>query len=92
MCHGVVEARCDTVLDDVNEVMVRRLRIDIKSIDIVQVFLNPTSLLEIAELVTRPVWLAVVAIVLPNGLLDFFSSIEPVLVTFPPFQCISLST
>ena len=38
MCHGLAEARSDTVEDDVDQVVVDHLSIDIKSIDIIQVF------------------------------------------------------
>ena len=92
MCHGLAEARGDTVEDDINEVMVSHLGVGIESIDIIQVFLDSTWLFEIADLVKSPVWLIVVAIVFPNDFLDFFSSIEPMLVGFPPFQYISYCT
>ena len=72
--------------------MVSHLGIDVKSIDIIQVFLDSTCLLEIAYLIKSPVWLVVVAIVLPNGVLDFSSSIEPMLVRLRLFQRISFCT
>ena len=84
MCHGLVEARCNTIQDDVNEVMVNHLGIDIESMDIIQVFLDSTCLSEISDLIESPVQLIVVAIVFPNGVLDFSPSIEPMLVRFPP--------
>lgn len=61
--------------DDVNMVGIRHFGIDIKSIDIVQVLLNRTYLLEITDIVKSSIWLIVVAIVFPNCLLDFFPSI-----------------
>ena len=60
--------------------------INIKSIDIVQVFLDSTCLLEIADLVKSPVRLIVVAIVLPDGVLDLFPSSMPMSICFPLFQ------
>ena len=92
MCHGLAEARGDTVQDDIDEVMVSYLGIDIESIDIIQVFLDSTCLLEITYLVKSPVWLVMVAIVFPNGGCDFFPSMEPMLSKFPPFQSISFCT
>ena len=45
MCHGLAEARGDTVQDDIDEVVVSYLGIDIESIDIMQVFCTvPVSL------------------------------------------------
>ena len=84
--------RGDTVQDDIAEVMVSHLGINIESIDIIQVFFYITCLFEITDLVNSPVWLIGVAIVLPNGFLDFFPSIEPILVGFPPLQCVSFCT
>ena len=72
--------------------MVSRLGIDIKSINIVQVFLDCTCLLEITYLVKSPVQLVVVAIVLPNGILDVSPSIECMLVRLPPIQRIFFCT
>ena len=72
--------------------MVGHLSIDIKSVDIVQVFLDSTRLFEITYLVKSRVRLIVVTIVLPNGGRDFSLSIEPVLVRLLPFQRISFST
>ena len=87
MCHGLAEARSDTVQDDVNELVICHLGTHIESIDIIQVFLHSTCVLEITYVVKSPVWLIVVAIVFPNGVLDFFSGNIPVAVSFPPFQC-----
>ena len=92
MCHGLAETRSDTVQDDVNELVICHLGTHIESIDIIQVFLHSTCVLEITYVVKSPVWLIVVAIVFPNGVLDFFLRIEPMLVRLPPFQRISLGT
>ena len=92
MRYGLAEGRGDTVQDDIDQVMISHLGIDIKSIDIVQVFLDSTCLFEISNLIKSPVWLIVVTIVLPNGFLDFFSSIEPMLIGFLLFQCVSFCT
>ena len=92
MCHGLAEARGNTVQDDVDEVMVSQLGVDIESIDIVQGFLDSTCLFEITYLIKSPVWLIMVAIVFPNGGRDFSPSIQPMLVRFPPFQRISFCT
>ena len=92
MCHGLAEARGATIQDDVDHVVVSHLTIDIKSIDIIQVFLDSTCLFEITYLVKSPVQLIMVAIVLPNGGRDFSPSIEHMLVRFPPFQRISFCT
>ena len=66
--------------------MVSHLSTDIKSIEIVQVFLESTCLLGITYLVKTPVQLIVVIIVFSNGVNDFSSSIEPMLVRLPPLQ------
>ena len=66
--------------------MVSHLAIDIESINIVDVFLDSTCLLEIIELIESPVQLIVVAIVLSNGILKFFTGIKPILIRFPQFQ------
>ena len=92
MCHGLTEARGDTVQDNVDQVVVGHLSIDIKSIDIIQEFLESTFLFEVTYLVKSPVWLIMVAIVFPNGGCDFTTSIEPMLVRLPPFQRISFCT
>ena len=55
MYDGLAKARGDTIQDDVQKVMVCYLGIDIKSIDIIQVFLNSIYLPEIADLVESPV-------------------------------------
>ena len=72
--------------------MVSRLSTDIKSIDIVQVFLDRTCLLDITYLGKSPVQLILVAIVLPDGVRDFSPSIEPMLVGYLLFQHISFCT
>ena len=89
MCHGLAEARCDTIQDDVDEVMVHHLSIDIESIDIIQVFLDSTYLLEITNLVKSPICLIVVAMVVPNGVLDLLRRSTPVSMCFLPFQFFS---
>ena len=83
MCHGLAEARGDTVQDDIDQVVVCYLSIDIKSIDIIQIFLDSPYLFEVKCLVKSPVWLPIVTIVFPNGGRDFSSSIEPMLVGLP---------
>ena len=92
VCHSLAEARGDTIQDDIDQVVVGQLGIDIVPINIVPVFLDGTCLLEIPDLIKSPVWLIVVAIVFLNSILDLFLSIEPMLVGFPPFQCISFCT
>ena len=92
MCHGLAEARSDTIQDNIDEVMVSHLGIDIESIDIIQVFLDSTCLFEIADLVKSNIWLVAVTILLSNGLLNFFPSIELMLVGLPPFPHISFGT
>ena len=72
--------------------VVGHLRIDIESIDIVQVFLHRTCLLEITDLVKSPIQLVMVTIVFPNGGCDFSSSIALLLVRLPPLQRISFCT
>ena len=72
--------------------IVSHLDIDIKSIDMFQVFLRSTSLFKIADLIKSPVWLIVVAIVLSTGVLDFLPGSIPVLVSFPLFQCFTFSS
>ena len=49
--YGLAEARGDTFSDDVDEMVVCHLRIDIVSIDVIQVFLHGTCELEITDLV-----------------------------------------
>ena len=92
MCHGLAEARGDTVQDDIDEVIVHNLGTEIESIVVIEVFLNRTCLFEISDLVTSPVWLVVIVIVLLNALLNLFPSIESMLVGFPPFQHIPFGT
>ena len=92
MCHGLAEVSGDAIQDNIDEVMVGYLGIDIESIDIIQVFLDSTCVFEITYLVKSPVRLIVVTIVFPNGILNLLLSIEPILVRFPPFQCISFYT
>ena len=92
MCHGPAEARGVTIQDDVDQVVVGQLSIDVKSIDIIQVLLDSTCLFEITYIVKSPVRLIVLIIVLPDGVLDFSSSIEPMLVRLPPFQRIFFYT
>ena len=82
MCHSLVEARGDTIKDHIDKVMVSHLAADIEPNNIVQVFLHNAHLLEITDLVKSPVRLVMVAIVFPNGILNLFSSIEPMLVGF----------
>ena len=92
MCHGLREARGDTSQDDIDEMVVCQLGIDIESIDIIPVFLHRTYLLEITDLVKSLVRLVMVTIVFPNGILNLFPSIEPMLVGFLLFQCVSFCT
>ena len=92
MSRGLAKARGDTLQDDIDQVVFSHLSIDIKSIDIVQIFLDSTCLLEIAYLVKSPVRLIVVTIVLPHGFRYFSPSIEPILVRLLPLQCISFCT
>ena len=92
MCHGLAEARGDTVQADIDEVMVGHLGVDIECINIVQVFRHSTCLREIIDLVKSAVRVPVVIIVFLNGVCDFPSSIKPMLVRFPPFQCPSCCT
>ena len=79
ICHGLVEANGDPVQDDVDELIVSHLSIDIESIDIIQVFLDSTCLLEITDLIKSPVWLAMVDIVFPYGIPNLFP--DSILVT-----------
>ena len=55
MCHGLAQARRDTIPDDGDKVVICHLGIDIESIDIVQLFLHSTCLLKITDLVKSPV-------------------------------------
>ena len=92
MCHGLAEVRGDAVQDDVDKVVICHLGLDIESIDIIQVFLDCICLFEITYFNKSSVRLIVVAIVFPNGILNFFPSIEPILIRFPSFQFISFCT
>ena len=92
MCYSLAQAWGDTIQDDVHEIVVCCLDIDIESIDIVQVFLDSTCLFEIPDLVKSPVRLAMVALVFPNGILNFLPSIKPMLVRFPSFHNICFSS
>ena len=80
-----MEARGDTIQDGINEIVVCHLGIDIKSINIILVFLNSTALPEISDLIASPVWFTVVTILFSNGILNLFPSSIPVPVSFPPF-------
>lgn len=80
MRHGLLEARGDMIQNDVDEVVVRHLGMDVESINIIQVFLDCTCLFEIPDLVKSLVWLVVSTTVLPNSVLDLFSSIKSMLV------------
>ena len=84
-----MEARSDMVQDEVDQVVVSHLGIDMESINITQVFLDSTCLFEITDLVESSVWLIMVTILLPNGVLDLFPSIIPVCISFPTLQCFS---
>ena len=88
VCHGLVEARGDTIPNDIDSLMVTYRGIDIKSINIVQVFLYSTCLFEITNLIKCPVWLAIVAIVFLYRILNLVSSSISVLCSFPPFPCL----
>ena len=85
VCHSLAEMKHDTFQDDVDKVIVSYPAIDIKSINIMHVFPDCTYLFEIADLVKSPVQLVVVVIGLSNGVLDFFSSIKPMLIRCLPF-------
>ena len=88
MCHSLARANGDTVQVDVDQLMFSYLGIDIKSIAIVQGFLDSTCLFEITDLVKSSGQLIMVTIVFPNSIFDLFSSIVSMLVGFPLFQCI----
>ena len=89
MCDGLCDARGDTIQDDITQVVVSRLGMTILHIDIVQVLLYSTCLFKITNVVESSVWLILVGIIFPNGILDFFSSIVLILVRRPSFQRIS---
>ena len=80
MCHGLAEASGDTIQNDIDKVLLSHINIDIKSIDIIQVFLNSTCLTKIIDFIERPVWHVVVTIVVHNTILNLFPSSIPVLV------------
>ena len=92
MCCGLAEMKDDTNQDHIDHVVVGHLSMNIVSLNIIQVFLDGTCLLEIPDLVKSPVWLIVVKIVFPHNVLDFLPSIEPMLVRLRPFQYISFRT
>ena len=58
------------------------LDIDIESINIVQVFLDSTCLLEITDLIESPVSLILVAIVLADGVFNLIPGGIPVPICF----------
>ena len=66
--------------------IVCHLGIDIESINIVQVFLDRTFVLKITNLVKHTVQLIVVAIVLPDDVLNFFLGSIPASISFPLFE------
>ena len=72
MCHSLAETRGYTVQNNIDQVTHSHLAIDIKFIDIVQVFLDIISLFEITNPIKSPVQLVMVTIVLPNVVLDLF--------------------
>ena len=92
MCYGLAEARSDTVQDDVDQMMIRQLDIDIESIDIVQVFLHSTCLLEIPDFIKSPVQLVVVPIDLPNGIFNLLPGAIPVPISLPSLPHYSFRT
>ena len=69
--------------------MVSHFGIDIKSINIVQAFLDSTHLFQIPDLVKSPVQVIVVAIVISDAVLDMFPDDIPAPIHSPPFQCFS---
>ena len=89
MYHGLAQARCDTLQEHLHKMMVRHLSINIKYINLILLFLECTSLVEITDLVKSPVRFIVVPIVLPNGILNLSSSHIPASVCFAPFPCLS---
>ena len=89
VCHCLAKARGDAFQDDINQMLDCHLGIYIASIYIVQVFLDSTCLFEIIDPVNSPACIVMVTIVLSNGILDFFTSIKPILVRIPAFQRIS---
>ena len=83
MCHGLAEATNDAVQNHVDLMVVCHVGINIKSIDIVQVFLDSTCLLDVTDFIKSPVWRTVVAIVVPDSALNLFPGIIPVSICFP---------
>ena len=86
MCHSLTKVKADTIQDEIDQVMIHNFEVDIESIDIIQVFLDSTCILEITDLVVSPIWLIVVAIVLPNCILTFFPGNIPMPVSLPQLQ------
>ena len=86
-CHGLEEARSNTVQDDVDLLIGSYLGIDIESINIVHVFLDSTCLLEITNPVRSPVQLVVVTIVLSNGISNIRPGGIPIPASLAPFHC-----
>ena len=78
--------------DEVDQVVVCHLAADIESINTMQVFLDSTFLFGISNLFECLVQLVVIAIVLSNGMCDFFPSMEPMLVGLPSFAHIYFFT
>ena len=85
VCHGLAEARGDATQDDVDQLVVSHLSIAIESIEIVQVLLNNTYLVEITDVVKSPIRLVVVSIILPNGILHLLPGVRSLLVRIPLF-------
>ena len=89
MYHGLAEASGNSVQDGIDEVIVRHLGIDIKSIHIVQVFSDIRCLFVIANFTKSSFWLIVVSIVLPDSIVKLFPVSITVSIYFPSFQCLS---
>ena len=89
---GLVRARGNTVQHHIDQVVVSYLSIDIKSIDIVQVFLYSTCLFEITDFVKTPVQLVMLAIVFSYNILHLVLSSIPMPISFAPFQCFFFCT
>ena len=66
--------------------VVSHIGMDIKSINIVQVFLDSTCFYGITDHVESPIWLVVVPIVPRDTAFNNFSGIVPVPVSFPLSQ------
>ena len=92
MCHGLAETRANTIQDDIDEVVICHLGLDIESLDVIQVFLDSTCLLEITDLIESPICLIKVVIVFPNSVLYLFLAIDSMLIRFQPFQRIPFRT